>query len=383
MPNPLHLSRKNRTGRITIPYNPALFPPRFTLAAFLLSVCLLPLLVMPAGAQTGQEDLEHLAEINKLDEVDKAIDKGLRYLLSRQDATEGFFAGKLKNTYTGLGCIALMAAGHFPERSEFGEGLRRGINYLVEKSGEHNGYFGKEGKARMYGHAICTLALTEAYGMMPTKEENLAVKKAAQKAIDVILHSQVDNEEKKKHYGGWRYEPRKKDADLSVTVWQVLALRSAENCQMEVPAHSISNAVTYVRRVYSKKHGGYSYQPGKEPSIAMRCAGVVCMRALGKGKDDKDWKEISKFADFLMDLDPSRHRRHYFYQSYYVATAANMMGKEHRQKILPRLEKHLVGLQKDDGSFKNYHGYDGDCYSTAFSVICLSVRFQFLPIYQE
>jgi prenyltransferase beta subunit len=334
-------------------------------------------------ALSGQEDLAHIAAISKEDEVDRAVEKGIRYLVSKQDPTEGFFEGKLKNTYTGLSCIALMAAGHFPERSEFGNSLQRGIRFLVQQAEKRKGYFGKEEDARMYGHAICTLALTEAYGMMPTAEENLAVKEAAQKAIDVILSSQVNDKDKKKHFGGWRYKPRRKDADLSVTVWQVLALRSAENCQLDVPGNAISNAVTYVRNMYHEKHQGYSYQPGKKPTTAMRCAGVVCMRALGKGEDDRDWKQIRKSAAFLKTLDPANKRRWFFYQSYYVATAANMMGKEYREKVLPRLEKHLLSLQKENGSFKNSNGYDGGCYSTAFSVICLSVRYQFLPIYQE
>lgn len=341
------------------------------------------LLMVLSGLATVESDLEHLARINEPDEVDRAVERGLQYLLSRQDATEGYFEGKLKHTYTGLATMALMAAGHFPGRSEFGEGLRRGIAYLVRQAEANDGYFGGEGNARMYGHAICTLALVEAYGMMPTAEENAAIRDAARKAVNVILNAQVDDERRKDHFGGWRYEPTGKDADLSVTAWQIMVLRAAENCQLDVPHEAISNAVDYVRNVYHRRDGGFGYQPGRSPNAAMRSAGVVSMRVLGAGEDSPDWEQIRQSAEFLSDFDPSQGSKHWFYQSYYVATAANMMGDEYRDALLPRLERHLVSLQQEDGSFRNYKGHDGGTYSTAFSLICLAVRYQYLPIYQE
>jgi hypothetical protein len=344
-------------------------------------ICASPLTLK--AAESGEEDLAHAEKVKNKDEVDQSVEKGIRYLVANQDPTQGYFQGKLRNTYTGLACIALMAAGHFPGKSEFGDNLKRGILYLSKKSEELNGYYGKEGDARMYGHAICTLALTEAYGMMQTDEDNRLVRDAAERAVKVVLHAQIDDRKNPEHFGGWRYEPNGKDADLSVTVWQVLALRSAENCQLEVSAQSITNAVDYVRRVFVPKDGGYGYQPGKGPSTSMRCAGVVCMRALGMGEKDPDWKNITSSASFLMKLDPSQGDKYFFYQSYYVATASNMMGDDYRNAILPRLQKHLIGLQTPDGSFQNYRGYDGGVYSTAFSVICLAVRYQYLPIYQE
>ena len=60
-----------------------------------------------------------------------------------------------------------------------------------------------------------------------------------------------------------------------------------------------------------------------------------------------------------------------------------MMGKEHREAILPKLEKFLLSLQMPSGEFRNHGGAQGGVYSTAFSVICLCVGYQYLPIYQE
>ena len=43
----------------------------------------------------------------------------------------------------------------------------------------------------------------------------------------------------------------------------------------------------------------------------------------------------------------------------------------------------IVSLQNPNGEFQKHQGHSGGVYSTAFAVICLAVRDQYLPIYQE
>lgn len=334
------------------------------------------------GVSQAFDDLEHLARIRQRDETDAAITRGLAWLVTQQDPAQGWFAGKLRNTYTGLSCMALMAAGQFPGRTEHGAALRRGLLFLADVAERENGYFGKEASGRMYTQGICALALLEGYGMLADDSENRRIRDAARKAIQVIVQAQV-KETKSEHFGGWRYEPDAKDADLSLTVWQVLCLRSAENCGLEVPPLAVSNAIRYVRSVYNQREGGYAYQANRNLTPSMRCAGVVCLRALGEGEQDPDRKQIENSASFLLKFDPAQTDKHFFYQSYYVANAANMMGETYRDAVLPRLEQHLRSIQKPDGSFENFKGFDGGVYSTAFSLVCLAVRYQYLPIYQE
>lgn len=346
------------------------------------------LLPLPGSAQmriqSAALDEAHLERLGEKDDVDRAVDAGLRYLLTRQNPTHGYFEGKMPNTYTALSCMAIMAAGHMPDRSEYGEALRRGIRYLTDAAEEHEGYFGKEGKARMYGHAIATLALLEAYGMMPTEAENRQVRDAIRMAIQVILDAQVLDEGSKRHFGGWRYQPKPKDSDLSVTVWQVLALRAADNCGLEVPRERIDFAMDYVRRAFRKDKGGFAYMPNHgNTGLAMRAAGIVCTLAMGEDPEAEDRERILSAADFTRDFDTGSIRRHFYYSAYYAATSANMIDDEHRDRVLPAMEAYLIGKQKEDGSFPKHRGYTGDVYATAFSVITLSVRYQYLPIYQE
>ncbi|NQT91300.1 MAG: terpene cyclase/mutase family protein [Lentisphaerae bacterium] len=329
--------------------------------------------------EAGSGDRAHLDRISKNDKVDEAVEKALAYLATQQDETDGHFKGDKPNALTALSCLAYMATGHFPGRSPYGDNLRRGMLYLAKASKKHNGYYGNESNARMYGHGICAVAMSEAYGMLQDEEENLKLKAAIEAAIKVILHSQAKSGVKQ---GGWRYSPSPGDADLSVTAWQILALRSAQNCQLEVPQKAIDDATDYLRRSYHVGGKGFAYTPGGGPSVAMKSAGVVCMLALGANKTDADKSMIRGSAEYLLTMNPTSGGS-FFYQSYYVATAANMMGKKHREAILPKLEKFLLTLQSPSGEFRNHGGAQGGVYSTAFSVICLCVGYQYLPIYQE
>jgi hypothetical protein len=338
---------------------------------------LVGLLVAGIAGHAEETDQEHLERIQEKDDVDRAVDKALAWLVQKQDVTHGYFQGGCRNTYTALACMALMATGHFEGRSEYGEHLRRGVLYLAKEGKAQNGYFGRDG-GRMYGHGICTLTLCEAYGMMRRPEDNQAIRETLDLALGVILKAQATANNQ--HKGGWRYEPTSQDADLSVTAWQILALRAAQNCKLHVPEEAIEQAVAYVRRVYQPGQG-FSYQGGGA-SPAMRCAGAVCMKVLGADEDEEDRTRIETSAKILETVNMAGGS-HYYYQTYYFATAANMMGDEYRNTLLPKLEKALLNLQDASGEFRKHSGHDGGVYSTAFATICLAVRYQFLPIYQE
>lgn len=330
-----------------------------------------------------EADLAHLARIAEPDDVDRGIARGLAWLVQQQDMETGRFAGDLGNTNTALASMALMAAGHLPGRSEYGEHVRKGILFLAGVAERENGYFGNEGRGRMYAHGICSLALSEAYGMMPTEEENRQVKAALLAANRVTFGAQVSDERKGNHFGGWRYQPSPNDADLSVTVWFILTLRSTQNAQLPVPEEIMERAIDYVGRTWHEDRESYSYQPGNNQSMSMRTAGVVAMLAMGENEDPALRRRHEASMAALDDFDPLSGNRYFYYQSYYVATAANMISDAQRESFLPRMEQALLSLQEENGSFRKHRGYDGGVYSTAFALLTLSIRYQYLPIYQE
>lgn len=332
----------------------------------------------------------------RLDKVNASIDQALAYLVSKQDASEGCFSSssQMTNLNTALSCLSLVAAGQRPGGSQYEDNLRRGSLYLARAANKGNGYLGKEGKARMYGHGICMLALCEAYGLMQKEddtlsiegamqreEDTLSIKAAIEKARDVVVKAQCATTNS--HSGGWRYQPQPKDSDLSVTVWQILALQSAQSCGIEVPDHVVSNALAYVRTCYGgrQKRKGFCYQAKKNsPSTAMRCAGVVCMLAAAESVGEAEMDMIAESARFLPDVDVEKGK-HYYYMAYCIAAAAIMMGEEYSDKVLTKLEDFLIDLQQENGEFKKHSGHSGDVYSTAFATICLSMGYAYVPIY--
>lgn len=332
----------------------------------------------PRENQTSR-DLQHLKQLKKTDRIDRAIQNGLEFLARRQVADQGYFRGKYRNAYTALACLALMAAGEQDGRSEYGTQLRRGIIYLVEQTKEKGPYLGTDG-SRMYGHAIATVALCEAYGMLANHADNQAIKNAIQRLTPVIIDAQVDANTQ--HQGGWRYEPDGADADLSVTAWQILALRALENCGFEVPQKTIDAALKYVRSLYTDGQG-FSYMKGRQPTPAMLAAGIVSVTALADDTDPINSEMIQTTAAQLLKITDATTGKHYYYQAYYLAIAANMLGDDYGKSLVPRIQKALLKLQQDNGEFAQVTGYDGGVYSTSLAILSLAVRYQWLPIYQK
>jgi len=134
---------------------------------------------------------------------------------------------------TGLAVLAFLGAGYSHLSREevhdevtgktikLGEVVMNAIRWLVNNQ-DADGCIGPKVPKMMYNHAICTLALSEAYGMT----ESQILKDPAQKAIDFLVQA-------KNPYKAWRYSPKCGENDSSVTGWCVMALKSAELSNLE------------------------------------------------------------------------------------------------------------------------------------------------------
>ena len=142
----------------------------------------------------------------------------------------------------------------------------------------------------MYGHGFATMFLAECYGMSPRPElrEKLA------KAVKIIVNSQ--NKE-----GGWRYQPVRADADISVTVCEVMALRAARNAGLFVPNETIDRSIDYVKRSQNAD-GGFMYMiQGGESAFPRSAAAVAALYSAGIYKGP----EIAKGLDYLVQFIPA------------------------------------------------------------------------------
>src|SRR5690606_1388369 len=104
------------------------------------------------------------------------------------------------------------------------------------------------GAERMYSHAFAALLLAEVYGMTQDRR----VFNALREVSNFIMRFQVGSGSNK---GGWRYDPGQQDADLSITVCQLQALRAARNVGINVPEAIIADARHYITLNYDNGDG--------------------------------------------------------------------------------------------------------------------------------
>ncbi len=327
------------------------------------------------------------------DEVDVAIDRGLQFLLKQQRPDGAIVDRQHETTMSALSIMALASSGVTPASSgPRGTACRRALDFVLkEDRQDKNGYFGARDGSRMYGHGIITLMLTEMLGMGADEAQDKLIEEKCQKAIDLILSAQKFRKQARSHQGGWRYTPDAGDSDLSVSVWQLMALRSAKNDGLAVPSEAIQEALGYLERSFSPaqrnantiSEGGFSYLPEQHsPSFAMTAAGLLAMQVCGQY--ESPMTEAS--ADWLLKHPPKPNERFIYYGTYYFSQGMYQRGGDHAEKAQQLVRKLVLPTQLADGSWEATNGEEqsaGKIYATCMSILSLSVKHHYLPIYQR
>jgi hypothetical protein len=221
----------------------------------------------------------------------------------------------------------------------------------------------------MYGHGFATLFLAEAYGMTMQGE----IRDKLSKAIDLIVQTQ--NAE-----GGWRYQPQRRDADISVTICQVMALRAARNAGLFVPRDTIDRCIDYVKRSQNPD-GGFMYMiQGGQSAFPRSAAGVVALYSAGVYEGPEIEKGLQYLTGFVPRGGAFSRESHYFYGHYYAVQAMWHAGGKYWSEWYPAIRDELLARQRDDGSWP-----DSICaeYGTAMSSIVLQMPNNYLPIFQR
>jgi hypothetical protein len=335
------------------------------------------------------------------DKVDLAVARGVGYLVSRQESNGSFVDRDMgerdrhETALTSLGVLALLASGHLPtDRTKEGAAVKRAIDFLLLPDRQDaDGYYGNRDSSRMYGHGITALALTELLGMGADKAQDRLIRERARRAVELILRSQQVKKREVKFNGGWRYTPESPDADLSVTVWQLMALRSGKNAGLDVPKSAIDGAVAYLKRSYSgddargrragdSSTGGFAYQPGSRPEFAMAASGLLALVVCG----EYDAPEVRGAALWLRAHPPEPDSRWFYYGIYYYAQGMFQAGGEFAEEGRRKVHDVLLPRQDADGSWAGTQGQElgvGRIYSTSLALLSLAVRYHYLPIYQR
>jgi len=342
--------------------------PRSTSSAIL---SLLLLLISPVNASDTEGPARPTPLTSEITpELRAATDKGLTWLAQKQ-AEDGSYGGLSHYGphvgLTGLAGLAFMSDGNMPDRGRYGTIVDKCVAFVVTHSSESGLLAAETSHGPMYGHGFATLFLAEVYGMTDRPD----VRETLRRAVRLIVSTQNDE-------GGWRYQPVRADADISVTICQIMALRAARNSGIYVDKGVIENAVEYVRKSQNPD-GGFRYMLSSGGSaFARSAAGVAALQYAGIYRGD----EIERGLQYIGKFTPPKDQTvgHYFYGHYYAAQAMFLAGDEYWQTWFPSVRAELLERQTPEGFWR---GQAGNEYGTAMALIILQMPNRLLPIFQK
>ena len=315
-----------------------------------------------------------------VDEKTEAVIKGaMRWLASKQlpNGAWGSTGDEQRNpvAMTGYVLMGFLAAGQLPGEGEFGKNVSAGTQYLLDQVRPEGTFADRNNGQYMYGHGIASISLAEIYG----QTRSPAMRPKLEKIIKLILSAQ--NKE-----GGWRYRPVASDADISVTVLQVVALRAAKNSGLDVPQKTIDDAVRYVKACQHAPSGGFAYQPGRDPGFARTAAAIYSLQVCGLYDDPM----VKQGSDYLIK-NYQRNDQWFTYGNFYAAPAQYMIGGDTWSKWYSQLKDALLkngtALAGDryywEPKLDSGHGGVGPVYCTAVYTMILAMPYHYIPLYQR
>ncbi len=318
-------------------------------------------------------------------EVKSLYEAGLDYLIKQQNA-DGSWPSSQYGSGPGvdaLCCLAILSCGEDPNFGTYAEPLRRGLRAILRVQNAETGLLATDrgSHGNMYHHGFGTLALAEAYG---TVDEELlwegaderparTLGQALELAVRCILASQDQNP-----FGGWRYTPDAKDADVSVSGANIVALLAVRNAGIEVPDENIKKAMDLLKQS-TDSSGAVAYQVGSAgfafgDSVAR--SSIACL-ALSIAKE-KESEQFQATLAYLQDrVDRPTTGSWPYYSRYDMAQALFQGDFDAWQKWNQMNTEILEDDQREDGSI------GGSTYSTAMSLLSMALNYRFLPIYER
>jgi hypothetical protein len=299
-------------------------------------------------------------------QVRHTVRNGLKWLAARQNANGSFDSGT--TAITALGGLAFVAGGNLPGQGQYAKNVSRALRYVLNHCQRSGLIAGPNDADPMYSQGFATLFLAEIYGESHASD----LHEKLQRAIRLIINAQNAQ-------GGWRYQPVPMDADISVTICQVMALRAAREAGIAVPKRVITKAIGFVHRLQNAD-GGFSYMLNMGGSAFPRsAAGVAALLYAGIYRG----AAIGNGVHYLLQClpgTPQNNQGNYFYGNYYGTQAMFLAGGKYWAKWWPAVSSDLIKRQQTTG---NWTGGAGQSYATAMALIILQIPDRYLPILQK
>ena len=311
----------------------------------------------------------------------EAVRRGLEWLAVRQKQGDGAYSSGIAGYgnhagITALAGLAFMQAGNLPGRGKYGKEVQHCLDFVLASCQENGLIAADNGQGPMYGHGFATLFLAEIYGMTGDP----SIKEKLQKAVKLIENTQNGE-------GGWRYQPAPLDADISVTICEIMALRAAHDAGIHVDDEVIARAVKYVKRCQNGD-GGFSYMAnmggmgGMGGSAFPRSAAGVCaLYYAGKFDDPGLVKGLQYLQQFGTHAAGRLNEGHFYYGYYYGTQAMFLAGGDYWAKFYPAIRDELIRRQELEPNRDHWSGDFSEDYATAMALIILQMPNRYLPVY--
>lgn len=322
-----------------------------------------------ADAFPARHDLDELYDLS----VDQAVRNGLEFLLSQQN-DDGSFRSPEQGKWVGV-CslvgLALLSRGVRSGVGTAGQALRRIAQYVLSRV-QGSGFIAADSHTShgpMYCHGFGSLFLAELLGT----DDQLEIRPKLTSAVRLIRDTQNAQ-------GGWRYNPAPDDADLSVTVCQMMALRAARNAGLGIPKQTIDRAVDYVRRCQNPD-GGFMYQVrGGESRFPLTAAAIVALFSAGIYEGPEIDSAFNYLQNNMAGTSSLERNNYFFYAHYYSMQAYWLRGGSQWESWYSGLKRALLGIRGAKGSWFDYNSPE---YGTAMACLILSMPRNLLPIFQR
>jgi squalene-hopene/tetraprenyl-beta-curcumene cyclase len=344
------------------------------------------------GAPKVEETVEHGNHLSLRNEVGRAIERGVKWLATEQNATSGLWGGEEYPAITGLSLRAILGDPARKNGDKYSAALDKGYSFILSKTQSDGGIYGK-GLAS-YNTSICLMALLQ--------RKKPEYKPVILKARNFLINQQHDFDSRGKNDnvfdGGIGYGARWAHSDLSNTHlamealfytkkmieteegdkldldWKA-AIAFVEKCQ-NLPGN---NKEKWVSEDPSDR-GGFVYFPGSSMAGERKLAGgKVALRSYGSmsyagmlsfiyaemdPKDDRvkavrDWLS----QNYSVKENPGLGPQGMFYYFHTMAKALSLSGSD---KIKAQdgslhdwrheLARKLFNLQNQKGYWLNENG---------------------------
>ena len=316
-----------------------------------------------------------------------AVERGLAWLALHQ-ATDGSWrfdlagcrcdgacrdAGTLDSTTasTAMGLLPFLGAGNTHLEGPYRETVSRAIYYLLSrmKATPRGGDFCE---GTLYGHGTTTLSLAEAFGM---SGDEMFVP-PLREAVRFIETSQD------LHGGGWRYLPGQA-GDITVTAWQLAALKSAAMSGLETSSPTLDGVRRFLDSVQTQKGAAYGYRtPASKPCTS--AIGLLCR--MYTGWDDRE-EALRRGITTLAKAGPQPTA---IYQNFYLAQALVQSNHPVWPRWNAKNRDQLIAQQTrighEAGSWflaDPNTAPGGRLAHTSLALLTLEVYYRLLPIYQQ